>query len=184
MAVGRNWVVRRSLIQPQDYATHRAYLSGDDDLTLQRLVRKGRFVPVLAPQSQTTTRLPDSFRNWFHQKARHVSASLAYPLPVKIGLGLYHSSLAAFWVSLGILPFSTLPIWIFLFPFFTLIIRLLVGNQLLRCLQLETISSFLPILELSIFLYTTLLVPAGWFLNPVWTPQNRKFRKVPKKISS
>lgn len=82
-------------------------ISGDDDLFLQVVQRetKWKIRYMIAPESFVRTIPPVSFRQFVHQRTRHVSASSYYPLSIKAGFGINHLFHLAIVTALVISPF-------------------------------------------------------------------------------
>ncbi len=82
MAVGRNIAYRRSAYE--EAGKHQATagpLSGDDDLLVQNMARKGLEIRVcLRTDSIVPTGAPTSWKAFFRQKQRHFSASRRYSI--------------------------------------------------------------------------------------------------------
>jgi glycosyltransferase involved in cell wall biosynthesis len=155
MAVGRNMAVRRATLLSDGFAGHRTMLSGSDDL----LVRRHRTSVCVAGHVPSLP--PPTWRAWWRQKTRHVSASAAYAPGTQTALLLIHLGRFALWYSaLGRGE------WISLALFWLL--------QWNTYLVAKKFLSLRPnILELAFFdslliLYHTTLVPAGRIRRPIW----------------
>jgi hypothetical protein len=96
MAVGRNWAFRRAL-WPGVEAHAGRVASGDDDLTLQEMMRTGasepRVMALFEREAQMDTRAPASRRAAARAKRRHLTTGAHYPPGVVFLLAL--PSLAA-----------------------------------------------------------------------------------------
>lgn len=96
MAVGRNWAFRRAL-WPGVEAHAGRVTSGDDDLTLQEMMRTGpsepRVTALFEREAQMDTRAPASRRAAARAKRRHLTTGAHYPPGVVFLLAL--PSLAA-----------------------------------------------------------------------------------------
>lgn len=99
MAVGRNWAFRRAL-WPGVEAHAGTVASGDDDLTLLAMMRKGakepRVTAVFDRAAQMDTRAPATWRSAGLAKRRHLSTGAHYPPGVVFVLAL-PSVAAACW---------------------------------------------------------------------------------------
>ncbi len=98
MGVGRNLAYRKSFfLQNNGFDRHFHLLSGDDDLLVNRLGTKENTAVCLHPEAHTISEPKRSFRDWFRQKRRHLSASSHYRLRDKALLGLFSGATAGFW---------------------------------------------------------------------------------------
>ena len=90
LAFGRNLAFTREIWnRVGGFQPHRHLMSGDDDLWLQQAVRVGATVAATSlPRAQTSSTWPSTWRTWLKQKARHFSASPAYPLALKLRLAM------------------------------------------------------------------------------------------------
>ena len=105
-AVGRNLSVPGGLLgRLGGYAHSAGSLSGDDDLLVQEVARRGA-APVVyvweAAAAVPSPAPPDAGAFW-RQKRRHASAGTHYPAGVLAGLGLFHASNLALWVGAPLL---------------------------------------------------------------------------------
>ncbi len=79
LAIGRNWAVRTEVFHKVGGTTsHQAVLSGDDDLTLQKIARLGPVKFNNSPSSQVLSNAPSTLLLWNRQKKRHIGAGTAY----------------------------------------------------------------------------------------------------------
>jgi glycosyltransferase involved in cell wall biosynthesis len=107
MGVGRNLAYRRTLFFEQNgFASHRQTLGGDDDLFVQQAANRRNTAICISPESQTVSLPETTFRAWFRQKKRHLSAGKQYRWQHKIRLSGFVVSLAGFWLISLLLLFS------------------------------------------------------------------------------
>ncbi len=119
MCTGRNLSYRKSVYhEVGGFEEIKNSISGDDDLFLQLVQQKTRWIIryMIAPESYVRTIPPASFSQFVHQRTRHVSASKYYPLRIKLG----YSSLHVFHLCLILGFFYT--------PFISLIVLLVKFN--------------------------------------------------------
>ena len=78
MGVGRNLAIRKS-VHP-GFESHAHVASGDDDLMIQELMRRGdvRIGTMVSRNAHVDSSLPDSWRGWAKQKKRHWSTARHY----------------------------------------------------------------------------------------------------------
>jgi len=101
MAVGRNLSYPRevaNMVGRRSRGT--SLLSGDDDLLVQEASKSGFPVRyLLDPGSFVESDAPSTFRAWFRQKRRHVSASRSYRIPAAAALVAFHGSSLSCWIA-------------------------------------------------------------------------------------
>jgi glycosyltransferase involved in cell wall biosynthesis len=109
-AVGRNLSYPASLLARLGGFEHSAgSLSGDDDLLVQEVARRGaapvRYVWDAA--AAVPSAAPAFWRAFWRQKRRHAGAGAHYPLGVLIALGVLHTSNLALWIGAPVLHLAT-----------------------------------------------------------------------------
>jgi hypothetical protein len=96
MGVGRNLAYRKSLFfDTKGFAAHAGQTGGDDDLFINQAVHEKvatSFGLCLHADSQTISAPKTTFRAWFVQKRRHLSAGKQYHAADKWVLGLLQVS--------------------------------------------------------------------------------------------
>lgn len=124
MGVGRNMLYPRKLFQREDPYKNQEHIPyGDDDLWVQLAARKTNVEVNLDPTSFVYSDPPPSWRSWFKQKHRHLSAAHHYQMTSWWQPGLYGMALVVHWF---LLPFL-IP-----FPFDGMIFVLLVLGLAIR----------------------------------------------------
>ncbi|MCS7086284.1 MAG: glycosyltransferase [Bacteroidia bacterium] len=91
MAVGRNMAVRRQTLLDDGFQTHRDRLSGSDDL----LARRHAVAPCI--EAHVPSLPPRSWREWWNQKTRHVSASAHYAPATQAALATFQLGRPVLW---------------------------------------------------------------------------------------
>jgi len=100
MGVGRNLGYRKSFIEKHlDDFPFQNHLGGDDDLLINQLSTGTDAVTSLDPQSFVLTFPPATFKAWWKQKRRHLSAGMQYKTGTKILLSTYWLSSSGFWLG-------------------------------------------------------------------------------------
>lgn len=113
MGVGRNMAyIRQLFYRHKGFAGHLNVLSGDDDLFVNEAATKTNTKVELSTESFTLSAPPDSFRQWFRQKKRHLSTGAYYKASSKIRLGTEYVSRMFFYISAVILLFQGDWVWI------------------------------------------------------------------------
>ena len=108
MGVGRNLAYTRACFTAtKGFASHIRQLSGDDDLLVQDAVRRGQRVAVVADSGAHTLSEPtETWRAWWRQKRRHLSAGRAYRLPDRLRIGTFVLANTLFYLTTVVLVFS------------------------------------------------------------------------------
>ncbi|PCJ64296.1 MAG: transmembrane glycosyltransferase [Bacteroidetes bacterium] len=90
MGVGRNLTYTKELFfKNKGFASHQHILSGDDDLFIQQAASKSNTTVCLSPESFMYSPAPISWKQWRHQKLRHLSTGKEYKPRFKRLLGTY-----------------------------------------------------------------------------------------------
>jgi glycosyltransferase involved in cell wall biosynthesis len=119
MAVGRNLLYAKELfINNNGFGKHSNHLGGDDDLLIQKIASGSNSSISVTPESFTLSPPPEGFRQWWHQKHRHMNTGKQYPILVLTGLGIYPVFSLIFHLS-GIYYISTFNFEVIL-PFYIL----------------------------------------------------------------
>jgi glycosyltransferase involved in cell wall biosynthesis len=104
MGVGRNLSYKKSVFfKNKGFTSHYHINSGDDDLFINRIAKKGNTAIEVSEKSHTISLPKQTFKLWFKQKKRHLSTSKYYRAKHKIVLGLYPFSTIMFYLSLFLL---------------------------------------------------------------------------------
>lgn len=170
MAVGRNLAYHKSeFYKVKGFINHIHLKSGDDDLFIQDASNKENTTIQTNPKTFTLSKAPDSFKQWFRQKRRHISTANHYKLKHKLLLGLFFLSKFLLLV-LSITCFLIFP-WKTILPFvisYYLVMFIVVGlsSKKLKEKQLIYVFPFLEIglvlFQFSIFITNTFLKPTHW----------------------
>ena len=92
MSVGRNVAYKRSLFEKVGgFKSHYHIPSGDDDLLINQMPKKTKVNLIYNKGSQTESVPKLSFKSYFSQKIRHVSAGMKYNKRNLLILSLYYS---------------------------------------------------------------------------------------------
>ncbi|NML66490.1 glycosyltransferase [Hymenobacter sp. RP-2-7] len=100
MGVGRNLAYTRATFhRTKGFASHIRRLSGDDDLLVQDAVALGARAAVVAdPAAHTRSQPASTWRAWWRQKRRHLSAGTRYRPADRLRLGLFMGTNVLFYV--------------------------------------------------------------------------------------
>ena len=100
MSVGRNVAYKKSLFHKiGGFVSHYDIPGGDDDLLVNQLSKNTKVSIVISSYGQTKSVPNESFKSFFLQKIRHVSAGINYNSRNKIILSVFYS-FTVFWYLL------------------------------------------------------------------------------------
>lgn len=101
MAVGRNIGYTRAFFESAGrFDAHKNRLSGDDDLLVNQHGRSARTAILTQSESKVESDAPETWKGWFRQKIRHLSAGSAYSRSSMLILTGFHGLHAIFYLSL------------------------------------------------------------------------------------
>ena len=101
MGTGRNLAYQKALFfENKGFASHYDLASGDDDLFVNEVARKGNTGLELRPESFTRSDTEKTWRNWYHQKKRHLTTGPRYRNATKFVLGLELAARMGFYAML------------------------------------------------------------------------------------
>ena len=108
MGVGRNLAYTRACFTAtKGFASHIRQLSGDDDLLVQDAMRARQRVAVVADAGAHTLSEPaETWRAWWRQKRRHLSAGRAYRTADRLRIGTFLLANTLFYLATVALVFS------------------------------------------------------------------------------
>lgn len=90
MGVGRNLAYRKKLHgQAKGFESHGDLASGDDDLFINQVANRQNCTIEITPNSTCFSAPPTTWKAWYKQKTRHISAGKRYRVRHKMLLGLY-----------------------------------------------------------------------------------------------
>jgi biofilm PGA synthesis N-glycosyltransferase PgaC len=120
MGLGRNLLIRKDTLKASSALDFAPLISGDDDLTVNKIANAGNTTYVSGYDAYVFTENDKSLKEYIHQKRRHFSAGKYYRTSDKFRLGLLAISQAVFLLSGLILLLlfpeeSTVVLGIFLF---------------------------------------------------------------------
>ena len=160
MGVGRNLSYRKELFFKQKgFISHYGIASGDDDLFIGAVARKGNTKVDIAPESFVYSEPKQSFKAWFTQKRRHMTTGKKYKKKFKFLLGTYGLSLLVFYLALLFLlitwqlPYSLIALGALLLRIIT---QLIIHKNILKRLN-----------EKQLLLFSLLWEPVHVFIIPL-----------------
>lgn len=170
MAVGRSLAYRRSgFYAAGGLESHKAVLSGDDDLLVGALRGRATFAVVCAPEAAVVSIPETSWAAWFRQKTRHAGASAHYSPKVMAALGVFHLSQLGVWIAGAFCAGAPRQLAGF-FVIFAVYLgwKYALLRNACRLLGIGFEARLFPALEALSALYLLIVVPAGWFGKPKW----------------
>ena len=144
MGVGRNLAYKReTFFSVGGFKGLLGNRAGDDDLFVNRIANAANTVVVNNPNSIVWSVPKTTWREWFHQKRRHLSVSPQYRTKSKIQLTLEPLSRGIFYASLlisaivGNIELISIALALFLLR---LLVQLIIINVSARCLNMRGYS--------------------------------------------
>ena len=137
MAVGRNMAYKKSVfLKNQGFKKHQHLLSGDDDLFIRDVATKDNVALVANPEGFTFSYPAGNFKEWKHQKSRHLTTSPYYKRKIKMLIGAEVLSRQLFWsISIISVFFSTFAIALIVLIFIKLAVQFIVQKKVARRFQ-------------------------------------------------
>ena len=150
MGVGRNLAYKKSLfLKNKGFISHYNIDSGDDDLFINRAANKKNTIIEIDPESFTISAGKKTFRDWWIQKRRHLSASRYYKFKHKFLLGLYSFSLIlAIFCFIFLLIVKVQVFWVFILFVIRLLSQFIIMKKSCDLLQEKKLLLFSPLIEL------------------------------------
>jgi glycosyltransferase involved in cell wall biosynthesis len=171
MGVGRNLAYTKStFFKVNGFGNHMHIKSGDDDLFINQVATKQN-TAISCSQNSFTESIPKTnFKDWIHQKRRHISTASLYKPAHKFLLGLFYSSQLLFWIlsiTLLCLLYNWQLVSILIFARF-LFLYLVIGysakklNERDLILLIPFFEIFLILIQMFIFIKNMISKPTHW----------------------
>ncbi len=104
MGVGRNLAyTSQQFYELKGFASHLHLRSGDDDLFVNEAATPENTAISFETANHTRSVPKNDFKEWFHQKKRHVSVAGEYKLKHRLLLGIFYIARILFWILLPVL---------------------------------------------------------------------------------
>ena len=164
MGVGRNMAYRKeTFFRLKGFSSNLDILSGDDDLIVNKGGNKNNTAVEISHESITWSEPKTRFRDWYYQKARHLSSSTRYKSSTKMLLAIEPFMRGLFYLSfLAAAVFGnliTLAVALLLF-LLRLTVQMIVVNRTARLydecryyFSLPVLDVFLPLVNLFILIF-------------------------------
>ncbi len=168
MGVGRNLSYTKELFFDNNgFYNHLDILSGDDDLFVNEVSTAKNTTICINPDSFTESLPKTTWKEWIHQKRRHISTANHYRWKHKIMLSLYYFSIMFFYLTTFLLIFrlykwrivAGLLIFRFLFWF-------IIQYKVSKKLKENNLLLYLPILEIGLLLFQFFIFVINIFKKP------------------
>jgi len=164
MGVGRNLAYRKSLFfESKGFTSHYKIPSGDDDLFINKAANKHNICIEIDPESHTISSPKIKFKDWMHQKRRHLVTGKYYKTKHKILLGSYGVSKFLFYATFfSLLGFIyniniVLPLFILRLASFLILYKFCMKKFAIKNLLLIS-----PLLEIFFVIFTPMIVISGF----------------------
>ncbi|MGF1584993.1 MAG: glycosyltransferase [Bacteroidales bacterium] len=160
MGVGRNLAYKRSLFfDNKGFASHLNLESGDDDLFINEVISKDNNSVEYSHSSHTRSKPPQSWKEWFIQKSRHLTTGIHYKGSTRFLLGLEMSSRLFFYITFFLLVINKIYLPYILSVFIIrLISNTLILNKGMNCMNEKNLLLFSPVFDLIIILFNIFCV--------------------------
>jgi len=166
MGVGRNMIYQKSLYtNATEFKKHNDLASGDDDLFINEVANSMNTKIILDPDTFTFSPPKLTWRAWFRQKSRHMTAGRRYRLHHQILLGLASSSHILHYIAgIFILLNGYFQVAITFYLIRT-ILMLLIFRGVYRKLDDAILLKWLPGIDAAFVLYYLVFTPVVFFGN-------------------
>lgn len=161
MGVGRNLIYTKSLFERSGgFSRHHDLLSGDDDLLVNAVAHPQNTRIILEPGAFVYSDPKSTWRGYYNQKRRHVSAGKRYKRTHQVLLGLVSSSHALHYLTALALLLSGSPMTT---VFLTYLVRIGVVAAIFRNILVKlddrSLWKWLPLLDAAFVLYYFTFAP-------------------------
>jgi len=169
MGVGRNLSYKKTVfLKNKGFITHYDIPSGDDDIFINKVGTARNTAIEISAQSHMVSEPHKHFGTWTRQKRRHLSTGMYYKRATKWLLGMYIGTQSGFYLCVGLLFFTALPIYVPLSLFF---IRFISQEIIYIRIAKQLNQSFpwllLPFAELFFVIFNPILSIYNLFAKPV-----------------
>lgn len=167
MGVGRNLAYTAKLFYDnRGFMSHMEVNSGDDDLFVNEVATKQNVSLCYHPDAFTYSEPKQSFKDWYHQKRRHISTAKFYKPNHKTFLALYYFSNLLFWILTAVSFFFVdwkIPVTLIIFRI--LLQYAILGNAT-KLLKEQSLKPWIPFLELFLVSFQLIIFISNTFSKP------------------
>lgn len=166
MGVGRNLAYTSTQFYEQKgFASHLHLRSGDDDLFVNEAANAHNTAICFNPEAITRSVPKTTFKDWFHQKRRHVSVAGHYKSKHKLLLGAFYSFRLLFWILFtALLILQVYPKVVLGILIVKLIIESIVYFKSAKKLNESDVAWFFPFFDLFL-----MLIQLAIFINNIFS---------------
>ena len=168
MGVGRNLAYTKELfMQNNGFYNHLDVMSGDDDLFVNETATAENTAICLHPEAFTFSQPKTGFKDYLHQKRRHISTASHYRFSHRILLGFYFVALLGFWLTAWVLLRTDTYVPLVLGMIFVrLATAWYINYKTNRKLQEKDLNLWFLVLEISLLLFQLLIFVINLFKKP------------------
>ncbi len=163
MGVGRNLMYKKELFRKAGgFNDHAHLLSGDDDLFINKVATSKNTRIALTPESFMYSDGKQSWKEYYRQKARHLTTGKHYTMKHQILLGMYTLSHFLYYIggiALLILNFSTIFVVVVLIYLVRMSIIILWYRAIFKKLQDSRLLYWVPLFDFGTLLYYLIFSP-------------------------
>lgn len=167
MGVGRNMMYDKSLFIAKAPSSDKL-ISGDDDLFINAVADKSNTAINICPESYVYTSPSSSWSNFFKQKRRHVSASVAYKFRHQFLLGLFSLSHLLSYLLFFVGYFFGDFVFFLICFMSVFVIKWIIANGTMKKLACGDLIIYFPLLDFMLACYYLLMAPLTFFKPKNW----------------
>jgi cellulose synthase/poly-beta-1,6-N-acetylglucosamine synthase-like glycosyltransferase len=162
MGVGRNLAYRKELYERAGgFRSHEHLASGDDDLFVNAVARRGKVGIRLNPRTFVYSKPKTTWQDYYRQKTRHFSTGSEYNFKDKFILSSLTMSHLLHYFLGGLLLIFKISIMFALLGYAVRMgVVLAIGSRILGKLQHRSLRVWLPILDGFLILYYLVFAPS------------------------
>ncbi len=166
MGVGRNMAYRKELVGESGKVKGGHLVSGDDDLFVNAVARKGRVAIRISPDTFMYSEAKVRLRDYVRQKRRHYSTGKYYKFSHKLFLGVFTMSHLLHYLMGGSLLISKISIMFAVWGYAVRIgVVMIIGTSLMHKLRHRRLRFLLPLLDLFLVPYYLVFAAATLMNN-------------------
>ncbi len=167
MGVGRNLAYRRELFDRTDgFRKHEHLASGDDDLFINEVAKKGHVGIRLNPDTFMYSKPKTTFREYYRQKTRHFSTGKYYKLHHKIFLSSLTMSHLLHYLLGGVLLTLKISIMFALLGYAVRMgVVMAISSVILKKLHHRSLRLWIPLFDVVLVVFYFVFAPATLMNN-------------------
>jgi glycosyltransferase involved in cell wall biosynthesis len=168
MGVGRNMAYRKSLFfKNKGFAKHQHIKSGDDDLFVNEVGCRANTTVALSNDASTVSKPKITFKEWFHQKRRHLTTGTQYKWQHQLILGSLSMSSIVYLASfVFLLIFQVHPQIVLSVFVLRVLVQVVIYHQSIKKIGEKGLWYLAPILEIVLLLIYPFFVLSNIFIKP------------------